>query len=99
MEPGRLGGPDCRLPLVQDLAQILYGGRNPGSFYCIACESCRHGLRIEKGYENTAVDVAALNNAAPPRSRRRDGRAGDRDAAARAIPRRRAGGRRRPLSR
>lgn len=67
MEPGRLGGPDCRLPLVQYFAQILYGGRNPGSFYCIACESCRHGLRIKKGYENTAVDVAALNNAAPPR--------------------------------
>lgn len=62
LEPGRLGCPDCRHPLVLGLAPFHYKGHNLGAFDDIVCEMRGYGLLTEKGCDDTGEAVAARDD-------------------------------------
>ena len=60
IEPGRLGCPQCKTPLVEGETPYHHEGLNIGSFDGLVCETCDYGLLTEKGYEDSDKAIAAL---------------------------------------
>ena len=65
LEPGKLGCPDCRHPLVPGLTPFYYRGDCLGAFEGIVCEMCGFGLLTEKGYEDTGKAISRRDHALP----------------------------------
>lgn len=65
LEPGKLGCPDCKYPLVPGLTPFYYKGHNLGAFDGIVCEMCGYSLLTEKGYDDKGMAIAAWDNIAP----------------------------------
>ena len=65
LEPGKLGCPDCRYPLVPGLTPFYYKGDYLGAFDGIVCEMCGFGLLTERGYEDTGKAISRWDHAPP----------------------------------
>lgn len=65
LEPGKLGCPECRYPLVPGLTPFYYRDDYLGAFEGIVCEMCGFGLLTEKGYEDTGKAIARWDHVPP----------------------------------
>lgn len=68
LEPGRLGCPRCRRPLVPGTAPYCYKGRRLGPFDGIVCGACGCGLLAENGHKDAdrAVEAPCAGGAIEP---------------------------------
>lgn len=68
LEPGKLGCPHCRRPLIPGTTPFYYKGRRLGCFDGIVCGACGYALLTENGYEDTGRAIeAARGRGAPAR--------------------------------
>ena len=65
LEPGKLGCPECRYPLVPGLTPFYYKGDKLGAFEGIVCDMCGYALLTEKGYEDTGRAIASWDCVPP----------------------------------
>lgn len=65
LEPGKLGCPRCKTPLVEGEAPCYYEGHVIGMFDGIVCDMCDYGLLTQKGFEESSRFIDMLESVLP----------------------------------
>ena len=62
IEPGKLGCPRCKTPLVDGETPCYYKGRSMGLFDGLVCKTCDYGLLSQKGFDDSGKVIEMWNS-------------------------------------